>query len=331
MFAPAHHAAMRFVVPVRKELGGPHDLQLPRPAHQPGRARRASSSASRTRRTSRPSAGALARLGVDRALVVSSEDGLDEMSTSAATQVVEVDGEELDARTSNPRTSACDAAPRGAPGGTPEENAATIRARSWPASPAPARDLALAQRRRGDLRRRRAPTRCARASRARRARPSTRAPPPATLERYVALSRELRRRERPRAHRRVDARATSPPPREVPLAELEQAVAARGDERPFSEALVAPRRLGHRRAQAPLAVRRARSARARRRPRSSAPTSAAAPPRCRSSPRARTSAARSTTCARRAPRPSCRSCARTSSSTPTRSTSRRRPAPTPCC
>ena len=40
-------------------------------------------------------AGALARLGARRALVVSSADGLDELSTSGATHVVEVDGDGL--------------------------------------------------------------------------------------------------------------------------------------------------------------------------------------------------------------------------------------------
>ena len=56
-----------------------------------------------------------------------------------------------------------------------------------------------------------------------------------------------------------------------------------------------------------------------------------APPPCRSSPRRPTSAARSTICARRGRPPTCRSCARTSPSTPTCST---RPTPrarTPCC
>ncbi len=41
-------------------------------------------------------AGALARLGTDRALLVSSEDGLDELSTSGVTHVVEVNGEQIE-------------------------------------------------------------------------------------------------------------------------------------------------------------------------------------------------------------------------------------------
>jgi anthranilate phosphoribosyltransferase len=40
-------------------------------------------------------AGALARLGAAKALVVSSDDGLDEMSTSGTTRVVEVEGGDL--------------------------------------------------------------------------------------------------------------------------------------------------------------------------------------------------------------------------------------------
>ena len=37
MFAPAHHQATRFVDARSARAGGAHDLQLPRPAHQPGR------------------------------------------------------------------------------------------------------------------------------------------------------------------------------------------------------------------------------------------------------------------------------------------------------
>src|SRR6185503_21245317 len=88
-------------------------------------------------------AGALVKLGVDRALVVSSEDGLDEMSTSGATRVVEVQGDEVRAYTVAPEDVGVPMSPPGTvAGGTPEQNAQTTRA-ILAAEPGPERELAL--------------------------------------------------------------------------------------------------------------------------------------------------------------------------------------------
>ena len=120
-------------------------------------------------------AGALARLGVDRALVVSSEDGLDEMSTSAPTHVVEVNGDAIERYVVAPQDVGTRAdAPDAVAGGTPDANAAITRA-ILAGEPGPRARPRAAQRRRRDLRRRPWPTACARASRPR-ARPSTPAP-----------------------------------------------------------------------------------------------------------------------------------------------------------
>src|SRR4051812_6640223 len=94
MFAPRHHAATRFVISVRKELAVRTIFNFLGPLTNPAGARR------QVVGVSDPNyldalAGALSRLGCDRALVVSSADGLDEMSTSAPTHVVEVNGDEL--------------------------------------------------------------------------------------------------------------------------------------------------------------------------------------------------------------------------------------------
>src|SRR5690242_3524667 len=94
MFAPAHHGATRFVVPVRKELAVRTIFNFLGPLTNPAGARR------QVIGVSDPNfletiAGALAELGAAKALVVSSADGLDEMSTSGTTRVVEVDGGEL--------------------------------------------------------------------------------------------------------------------------------------------------------------------------------------------------------------------------------------------
>src|SRR3954451_5907984 len=128
MFAPAHHAATRWVIPARRELAVRTIFNFLGPLTNPAGARR------QVVGVSDPSyvealAGALARLGCDRALVVSSADGLDEMSTSAPTHVVEVNGDELTRYDVAPADVGLVAAPLDAiGGGDPAANAATTRA-----------------------------------------------------------------------------------------------------------------------------------------------------------------------------------------------------------
>jgi anthranilate phosphoribosyltransferase len=128
MFAPAHHAATRWVIPVRKELAVRTIFNFLGPLTNPAGARR------QVIGVSDPAylevlAGALALLGCDRALVVSSADGLDEMSTSAPTHVVEVNGDELSRYDVSPAdVGLAESGPDTISGGDPAANAATARA-----------------------------------------------------------------------------------------------------------------------------------------------------------------------------------------------------------
>jgi anthranilate phosphoribosyltransferase len=142
MFAPAHHQATRFVVPVRKELAVRTIFNFLGPLTNPAGARRQLIGVSDPRYLERI-AGALARLGVDRALVVSSEDGLDEMSTSAPTHVVEVNGDAIERYVIAPEdVGLAVSQPAAVAGGTPDVNAATTRA-ILAGEDGPPRDLAL--------------------------------------------------------------------------------------------------------------------------------------------------------------------------------------------
>jgi anthranilate phosphoribosyltransferase len=143
MFAPAHHQATRFVIPVRKELAVRTIFNFLGPLTNPAGATRQLIGVSDDRYLD-VMAGALARLGAQRALVVSSRDGLDEMSTSASTQVVEVSGE---GHVERYDVAAADvglatAGPDAIEGGPPERNAAITRA-IFAGQAGPERDLAL--------------------------------------------------------------------------------------------------------------------------------------------------------------------------------------------
>lgn len=127
MFAPLHHAAMRHVAPVRKQLGVRTVFNFVGPITNPAGATRQVIGVSDPafRETV---AGALGALGGRRALVVSSEDGLDEISVSAPTRVTELrDGERRELRLA-PEELGVEPAPADALGaGTPERNARIAR------------------------------------------------------------------------------------------------------------------------------------------------------------------------------------------------------------
>jgi anthranilate phosphoribosyltransferase len=142
MFAPAHHGATRFVVPVRKELGVRTIFNFLGPLTNPAGARRQVIGVSDAGFMD-TMAGALAQLGAVRALVVSSADGLDEMSTCDTTRVVEVDGSQLRTYEVAPEDLGLARARfEDVAGGTPEENAAMARG-ILAGEPGPARDLAV--------------------------------------------------------------------------------------------------------------------------------------------------------------------------------------------
>jgi anthranilate phosphoribosyltransferase len=142
MFAPRHHQAMKHVVPVRKELAVRTIFNFLGPLTNPAGARR------QVIGVSDPAfldtiAAALAELGTEVALVVSSTDGLDEFSASGATRVVELRGGKIEGYEVTPEQVDLEPATDGAVGaGTPDENAQVLR-RVLDGAAGPERSLAV--------------------------------------------------------------------------------------------------------------------------------------------------------------------------------------------
>jgi len=128
MFAPQHHAAMKHVVPVRKALGVRTIFNLLGPLTNPADAPHQVIGVSDGPFLEHM-AMALARLGGRSALVVSSEDGLDEISIAAPTRVVELRDGKVEKYTVTPEDLGVERTPIDTIAfGAPEENARVTRA-----------------------------------------------------------------------------------------------------------------------------------------------------------------------------------------------------------
>lgn len=127
MFAPHHHAAMRHVIPVRRQLAVRTVMNFLGPLTSPAGVTRQLTGVA-DRRYHETIAGAFARLGAKHALIVSSDDGLDELSTVAPTRVIEVRDGEIGHFAVTAADVGLDAASyEDLRGGDPEENAAIAR------------------------------------------------------------------------------------------------------------------------------------------------------------------------------------------------------------
>jgi anthranilate phosphoribosyltransferase len=127
MFAPKHHSATKHVVGVRKALGVRTIFNILGPLTNPAGAKR------QVIGVSDPSkletlASALAELGTESALVVSSADGLDEFSVSGTTRVVELREGRLTVYDVSPEQVGLEpAGDAGVAAGSPDQNARVLR------------------------------------------------------------------------------------------------------------------------------------------------------------------------------------------------------------
>jgi anthranilate phosphoribosyltransferase len=142
MFAPRHHAAMAHVVPARKALGVRTIFNFLGPLTNPAGANRQLLGVA-DRHYQETIAEALVGLGSVRALVVSAEDGLDELAISSRTRVIEVaDGGTSEWFVEPGQFGLAPAELDAVAGGAPEQNAGISRA-VLAGEAGPRRDLVL--------------------------------------------------------------------------------------------------------------------------------------------------------------------------------------------
>jgi anthranilate phosphoribosyltransferase len=127
MFAPRHHEAMKHVVPVRKELAVRTIFNFLGPLTNPAGASRQLLGVA-DRRYQETIAEALVGLGCEHALVVCSDEGIDEISVAGRTRVIEVAGGSTEEWFVTPEdVGIARADPDEIGGGSPEDNAGVVR------------------------------------------------------------------------------------------------------------------------------------------------------------------------------------------------------------
>jgi anthranilate phosphoribosyltransferase len=127
MFAPSHHPAFRHIVPVRRALGVRTIFNLLGPLTNPAGAPRQLIGVADPAFLERMG-GALALLGIERALLVHGRDGMDEVSTGAVSDTVAVIDGAVTRGTIDPAELGFDAPPNGViSGGDPAHNAEVLR------------------------------------------------------------------------------------------------------------------------------------------------------------------------------------------------------------
>jgi anthranilate phosphoribosyltransferase len=142
LMAPRHHAAMRHVAPVRVELGTRTIFNLLGPLANPAEAKHQLMGVF-DRRWIEPLAQVLGRLGSKRVWVVHGRDGLDEITTTAETDVAEFYQGKVRTFVLKPEDVGLPRVPLSAlKGGDADTNAAALRS-VLAGKPGPYRDITL--------------------------------------------------------------------------------------------------------------------------------------------------------------------------------------------
>ena len=128
LMAPAHHQAMKHVVPVRKQLGFRTIFNLLGPLANPAGTKFQLIGVF-DKKWIRPMADVLNNLGTTRAWIVHGQDGLDEITTTTSTDIAILDKGNVTEKTISPADFGLDTSNLDdLKGGDAQENAAALRA-----------------------------------------------------------------------------------------------------------------------------------------------------------------------------------------------------------